>query len=73
MATETITLQIPEIIYQRLVNTARAQRRPIEEIIVHALQVGSPPEWDAALYLVTAMSKTGCANAILPTARSVSL
>jgi hypothetical protein len=46
MATETITLQIPEILYQRLVNTAQAQRRPIEEVIVHALRVGSPPEWD---------------------------
>ncbi len=46
MATETITLQIPEILYQRLVNTAQAQRRPIDEVIVHALQVGSPPEWD---------------------------
>ncbi|GAB1542490.1 hypothetical protein NUACC21_51640 [Scytonema sp. NUACC21] len=46
MATETITLQIPEILYQRLVNTAHAQRRPIEEVIIHALSVGSPPEWD---------------------------
>ncbi len=46
MATETVTLQIPEILYQRLVNTAHAQRRPIEEVIVHALEVGSPPEWD---------------------------
>ncbi|MBD2197705.1 MULTISPECIES: hypothetical protein [Calothrix] len=46
MATETITLQIPEILYQRLLNTAYAQRRPIEEVIVHALKVGSPPEWN---------------------------
>lgn len=46
MVTETITLQIPQILYQRLVNTAHAQRRPIEEVIVHALQVGSPPVWD---------------------------
>jgi hypothetical protein len=46
MPTETITLQIPEIIYQRLVNTAHATQRPLEEIIVHALQVGSPPVWD---------------------------
>ncbi|MEA5564271.1 MULTISPECIES: hypothetical protein [unclassified Anabaena] len=46
MATETITLQIPQILYQRLVNTAHAQNRPIEEVIVHALQVGSPPAWD---------------------------
>ncbi|MGI2902670.1 hypothetical protein [Tolypothrix sp. VBCCA 56010] len=41
-----ITLQIPEILYQRLVNTARATQRPLEEIILHALQVGSPPVWD---------------------------
>lgn len=41
-----ITLQIPEILYQRLVNTARATQRPLEEVILHALQVGSPPSWD---------------------------
>ncbi|QLE57705.1 hypothetical protein [Nostoc sp. TCL26-01] len=46
MATETITLQIPKILYQRLVNTAHAQRRSIEDVIVYSLQVGSPPEWD---------------------------
>lgn len=46
MVTEKITLQIPQILYQRLVNTAQAQRRPIEEVMVHALQVGSPPAWD---------------------------
>jgi NADP-dependent 3-hydroxy acid dehydrogenase YdfG len=46
MPTETITLQIPEIIYQRLVNTAHATQRPLEEVILHALQVGSPPAWD---------------------------
>ncbi|MFO5491667.1 MAG: hypothetical protein ACLBM6_03755 [Cuspidothrix sp.] len=46
MPTETITLQIPEIIYQRLVNTAHATQRPLEEVILHSLQVGSPPVWD---------------------------
>ena len=46
MPTETITLQIPEILYQRLVNTANATQRSIEEVILHALQVGSPPQWD---------------------------
>lgn len=45
MLTE-IKLQVPEILYQRLVNTARATQRPVEEIIIHALQVGSPPGWD---------------------------
>ncbi|WP_071189547.1 hypothetical protein [Trichormus sp. NMC-1] len=46
MPTETVTLQIPEIIYQRLVNTAHATQRPLEEVMLHALQVGSSPAWD---------------------------
>lgn len=46
MPTETVTLQIPEILYQRLFNTARATQRPLEEVILHALRVGSPPAWD---------------------------
>ncbi len=46
MSVETVMLQIPEILYQRLVNTARATQRPVEEVILHALQIGSPPEWD---------------------------
>jgi hypothetical protein len=43
---QTVTLQIPELLYQRLVNTARATNRPLEEVMLHALKVGSPPEWD---------------------------
>lgn len=46
MPTETVTLQIPEILYRRLVNTAHATQRPLEEVMLHALQVGSPPTWD---------------------------
>jgi hypothetical protein len=42
---ETITLQIPEPLYQRLVDTARATNRPLEEVTIHALNVGSPPDW----------------------------
>jgi len=45
---ETITLQIPDTLYLRLVNTARAQSRSLEEVMLHALLVGSPPEWDDA-------------------------
>lgn len=46
MPAETVTLQIPEIIYTRLVNTAKATQRPLEEIILRVLQIGSPPAWD---------------------------
>ncbi len=41
-----ITLQLPERLYQRLVNAARATQRPLEAVILHALEVGSPPDWD---------------------------
>ena len=43
MQTETITLKVPEVIYQRLANTARGMQRPLEEIVIHALKVGIPP------------------------------
>lgn len=43
---EPITLQLPDRLYQRLINTAQAIQRPLEEVIVHALEVGSPPDWD---------------------------
>jgi hypothetical protein len=37
MTNANVTLQIPEIIYQRLVNTAHATQRPLEEVMLHAL------------------------------------
>lgn len=46
--TATITLEIPEHIHTRLVNTAEATQRPLNEIILRMLQVGSPPNWDDA-------------------------
>lgn len=42
----SITLQLPEQLYQRLVNAAQAMQRPLEAVILHALEVGSPPDWD---------------------------
>ncbi len=46
MSVETVTLQIPEILYQRLLNTARATQQPLEEVMLYAIKIGSPPEWD---------------------------
>lgn len=46
MATETVTLEIPEMMYVRLVNTSKAIHRPLSEVILRALQIGSPPTWD---------------------------
>ena len=42
---ETVTLQLPEQLHQRLVNMALATKRPLENVIFHALMVGSPPDW----------------------------
>jgi len=43
--TATITLQIPEAMYHCLVDTAQATKRPLEEIMLRVLEVGSPPNW----------------------------
>lgn len=45
---ETVTLQLPERLHQRLVNMALATKRPLENIIIHALTVGGPPDWSDA-------------------------
>lgn len=46
MTLANVTLQLPEPLYRRLLNTAQATRRPVEEVIVHAVEVGSPPAWE---------------------------
>jgi hypothetical protein len=46
--TATVTLQLPDPIYQRLVNTAIATGRSLEAVMLHALKVGSPPDWETA-------------------------
>jgi hypothetical protein len=45
MPNPTVTLQVPESLYQRLVNTANAVGRSIDDIMLQALTVGSPPDW----------------------------
>lgn len=46
MVIENVRLDIPEIVYRRLENTARAMRRSVEEVMLYALKVGSPPSWE---------------------------
>ena len=45
MLNSTVTLQIPENLYQRLLNTANAVGRSLDDIMLQALIVGSPPDW----------------------------
>ena len=42
----TVTLKIPDEVYQRLELNAQATQRSIEDILAHVLKVGSPPEWN---------------------------
>lgn len=49
MPAETVTLQIPEIIYTRLINTAKATHRPLEEVILRAL-AKQPKIWNNTTY-----------------------
>lgn len=48
MLDETVTLRLPEELYHRLATAAAATRRSLEEILLHALRIGSPPTWDDA-------------------------
>lgn len=46
MDLHTITLNLPENIYLRLQQTAKATQKSLDEVFLHALEVGSPPRWD---------------------------
>jgi hypothetical protein len=48
MTTRTVKLRLPESLYIRLQQAADATRRPLDDILLHAVQVGSPPMWDDA-------------------------
>ncbi|NER07641.1 MAG: hypothetical protein F6K17_36310 [Okeania sp. SIO3C4] len=46
MQKQTVTLEIPEAIYQRLANTARGMQFSLEDIVIHTLKLGIPPSYD---------------------------
>lgn len=46
MSAATVTVELPEAIYLRLAGAAQATRRSLEEVLLHALRLGSPPSWD---------------------------
>ncbi len=48
MTTQTVTLRLPESLYARLQQAARATRRSLDDVLLHAVHVGSPPRWDDA-------------------------
>jgi len=46
MALQTVTLQLPENIYQRLRRMAETTRQPLEEVVFHSIQGILPPVTD---------------------------
>jgi len=48
MLVESVKLDIPENLYRRLEQTAQAMARPLQEVMLQALQIGSPPMWEDA-------------------------
>jgi len=45
---QSITVTLPENLYERLKQASLAMRVPLDEVLVRALQVGSPPSWEDA-------------------------
>ena len=48
MTTRTVTFRLPESLYTRLQQAAQATHRPLDDVLLHAIQVGSPPRWEDA-------------------------
>lgn len=46
MSTATVTLALPEALYERLKGAALATKQPLEQVMLHALSLGSPPSWN---------------------------
>lgn len=45
---QTVTFQLPENLFTRLQQTAQATRRPFNEVLLRAIQIGNPPLRDNA-------------------------
>lgn len=48
MTVQTVTLRLPESLYLRFQQAARATHRSLDDVLLHAVEVGSPPRWDDA-------------------------
>lgn len=46
MAIQNITLPLPEHLYLRFEQAAKATRQSVTDVLLHAVEVGSPPGWD---------------------------
>ena len=48
MTVKDILLPLPEDLYLRLEQTARATSQSLTDLLVHAIRAGSPPDWSQA-------------------------
>jgi len=48
MSTQDVTLPLPEALYLRFKQTAQATQQSLTDVLLHAVQVGSPPSWEDA-------------------------
>lgn len=46
MTTQTVSLELPEQLYQQLTEASAASKRPLGEIILQSIRVGLPPNID---------------------------
>ncbi len=48
MATQAVTLHLPEALYARLQQNAQATHQSFDEVALRAIEVGAPPSWEDA-------------------------
>ena len=46
MPIQNVTLPLPEHLYLRFEQVAKATQQSVTEVVLHAVEVGSPPSWD---------------------------
>lgn len=46
MTIQHVTLPLPEHLYLRLEQVAKATHQSVTDVLLHAVEVGSPPGWD---------------------------
>lgn len=46
MTIQNITLPLPEHLYLRFEQVAKATHQSVTDVLLHAVEVGSPPSWD---------------------------
>lgn len=48
MFTQDVTVKLPENLYRRLQQAAQVMKRPFNDVLLRAVEVGSPPGWEDA-------------------------